>query len=149
MFGPPPSDVLASVIGARLDRADVQWHVVPGQEDSLIRFWLTFTDGNTFGFHVGADGEVLDVIAETCWDDEDMGRYGRLEVRPAATGSDPPASAVGQRLVGVDDLFDLELSSPIGARLRFERAELSVADWEDELHWADGDLPPAVAARPR
>ena len=25
----------------------------------------------------------------------------------------------------------------------------SVADWEDELHWANGDLPPTVAARPR
>src|SRR5690349_9439987 len=54
MFGPPPSDVLAPVIGARLDRADVQWHVIPGQDDSLIRFWLTF-DSCTFGFHVGAD----------------------------------------------------------------------------------------------
>jgi hypothetical protein len=147
MFGPPPSDVLAPVIGARLDRADVQWHVIPGQEDSLIRFWLTF-DSRTFGFHVGADGEVLDVIAETCWDDEDLGGYGRLEVRPASS-CDPPAGAVGQRLVGVDDLFDLALSSAIGARLRFESVAVSVADWEDELHWANGDLPPAVAARPR
>jgi len=147
MYGPPPSDVLAPVVGTRLDRADVQWHVVPGQDDSLIRFWLTFAE-LTFGFHVGADGEVLDVIAETCWDDEDMGRYGRLEVRPA-TGVDPPASAVGQRLVAVDDLFDDDLASAIGARLRFERTEVSVADWEDELHWANGDLPPDVAARPR
>jgi hypothetical protein len=148
MFGPPPSDVLAPVIGARLDRADVQWHVVPGQEDSLIRFWLTFVDGATFGFHVGADGEVLDVIAENCWDDEDLGGYGRLEVRPA-TGTDPPAGAVGQRLVAVEDLFDEAESSTIGARLRFESVEVSVADWEDELHWANGDLPPTVEARPR
>src|SRR4051794_10654868 len=98
MFGPPPSDVLASALGARLDRADVQWHVVPGQRDSLIRFWLTFAGGDTFGFHVGADGEALDVMAECRWDDEDLGGYGRLEVRPA-TGGDPPAAAVGQRLV--------------------------------------------------
>lgn len=145
MFGPPPSDVLAPVIGAHLDRADVQWHVIAGREDSLIRFWLTFHGGETYGFHVGAEGEVLDVIAETCWDDEDMGRYGRLEVRPAHA-PDPPFFAVGQRLLAVDDLFSPD-DEPIGARLRFESLSVSVADWEDELHWANGDLPPSVRAK--
>jgi hypothetical protein len=148
MFDPTPSDVLAPVIGALLERADVQWHVVPGQDDSVLRFWLTFVGDRTFGFHVGADGEVLDVIAEEPGGDADMGRYGRLELRPAHA-PDPPAAAVGQRLVGVQDLFDVYEQSAIGARLSFESVDVSVADWQDELHWASGDLPAAVHVRPR
>ncbi len=136
MFDPRPSNVLAPVIGARLDRADVQWHVVAGQDDSLMRFWLTF-GSSTYGFHVGADGEELDVVLEAGGADADMGRYGRLEVRTARE-PDPPAAAVGQRLHSVVDIFDVYGVSAIGARLHFERVELSVADWEDELRWARG-----------
>jgi hypothetical protein len=142
-----PSHVLAGAVGQRLDRADVQWHVSPGQEDSLMRFWLTFGE-LTFGFHVGAEDEILDVIMEERGTDADMGVYGRLEVRPAGT-HDPAAPAVGQRLVVVHDLFAGYLGKPIGARLSFETVDLSVADWEDELHWAIGDLPPAVGVRQR
>ncbi|WP_433057907.1 hypothetical protein [Dactylosporangium sp. CS-033363] len=142
-----PSRVLAGAVGLRLDRADVQWHVSVGQDDSLMRFWLTF--GTTcYGFHVGAEDEILDVIVEERGTDAEMGVYGRLEVRPAA-GADPAAFAVGQRLVVVHDLFAGYLGKPIGARLCFETVDLSVADWEDELHWAAGDLPPAVGVRQR
>jgi hypothetical protein len=140
MFDPRPSAVLASVVGARLDRVEVQWHVVAGQDDSLMRFWLTF-GSSTFGFHVGADGEELDVVLEAAGSDADMGRYGRLEVR-SAREPDPPAAAVGQRLVSVDDLFYRYGMSAIGARLHFERVEMSVADWEDELHWTGGPALP-------
>ncbi|GAA0723201.1 hypothetical protein GCM10010199_31570 [Dactylosporangium roseum] len=142
-----PSHVLAGAVGHRLDRADVQWHVSPGQDDSLMRFWLTF-GGTSYGFHVGAEDEILDVIMEDRGTDADMGVYGRLEVRRAA-GPDPAAAAVGQRLVVVHDLFAGYLGKPIGARLSFETVDLSVADWEDELHWAVGDLPPAVGVRQR
>ncbi|WP_238011328.1 hypothetical protein KZZ52_09355 [Dactylosporangium sp. AC04546] len=142
-----PSHVLASAVGLRLERADVQWHVSPGQEDSLMRFWLTF-GGRSFGFHVGAEDEILDVIIEERGTDAEMGIYGRLEVRPAAD-DDPAAAAVGQRLVVVHDLYAGYLGKPIGARLSFETVDLSVADWEDELHWAVGDLPPAVGVRHR
>jgi hypothetical protein len=148
MFDPTPEHVLAPAIGARLERVDVQWHVAAGHDDSLIRFWLTFAGVETFGFHVGADGDALDVIAEAPGVDADMGQYGRLEVRPAHD-PDPPFAAIGQRLVGVQDLFDGYRRSAIGARLRFESADVSVADWEDDLRWASGDLPEAVAARPR
>jgi hypothetical protein len=148
MFDPTPEHVLAPVIGAELRRADVQWHVAAGHEDSLIRFWLTFVDGGTFGFHVGADGEVLDVIQEELGINADMGPYGRLEVRPAVT-PDPLADAIGQRLLEVQNLFPVYEGSPIGARLRFETVAVSVADWDDELRWASGDLPSAVEARPR
>jgi hypothetical protein len=147
MFDPTPEHVLAPVIGAELHRAHVQWHVATGHEDSLIRFWLTFADGRTFGFHVGADGEVLDVIQEELGIDADMGLYGRLEVRPAIA-PDPPAAAVGERLLEVQNLFPVYEGSPIGARLRFETVAVSVADWDDELLWASGDLPAAVEARP-
>lgn len=136
MFDPTPSAVLAPVVGSRLDRVDVQWHVVAGQDDSLMRFWLTF-GSSTYGFHVGADREQLDVVLEAAGCDADMGRYGRLEVR-STRDPDPPAAAVGQRLVVVQDLFDAYGQSPIGARLSFEDVELSVADWEDELVWARG-----------
>ncbi|MET7393039.1 hypothetical protein ABZS66_06020 [Dactylosporangium sp. NPDC005572] len=142
-----PSHVLASAVGLRLERADVQWHVSPGQEDSLMRFWLTF-GGRSYGFHVGAEDEILDVIVEDRGTDAEMGIYGRLEVRPAAD-DDPAAVAVGQRLVVVHDLYAGYLGKPIGARLSFETVDLSVADWEDELHWAIGDLPPAVGVRHR
>jgi hypothetical protein len=148
MFDPTPEHVLAPVIGAELCRADVQWHVAAGHEDSLIRFWLTFVGGRTFGFHVGADGEVLDVIQEELGIDADMGPYGRLEVRPALE-PDPPAAAVGERLLEVQNLFPAYEGSPIGACLRFETVAVSVADWDDELRWASGDLPAAVEARPR
>ncbi len=148
MFDPTPEHVLAPAIGEQLRRADVQWHVAPGHDDSLIRFWLTFEDGRTFGFHVGADGEVLDVIQEAPGIDADMGRYGRLEVRPALE-PDPPAAAVGQRLRKVQNLFHGYEGSAIGARLHFETVDMSVADWEDELQWASGDLPAAMEARPR
>jgi hypothetical protein len=140
MFDPTPSAVLAPAVGTRLDRADVQWHVVAGQDDSLMRFWLTFGP-TTYGFHVGADGEVLDVVAEAAGSDADMGRYGRLEVR-SACDPDPPAAALGQRLVEVQDLFDVYGESAIGAMLRFEGAQMSVADWEDELRWARGPAAP-------
>jgi hypothetical protein len=141
MFDPIPSNVLAAVVGTRLDRVDVQWHVVAGQDDSLMRFWLTF-GSSTFGFHVGADGEELDVVLEAAGTDADMGRYGRLEVR-AARDPDPPASAIGQRLLAVDDLFDwYGRQSAIGARLRFEHVAMTVADWEDELCWAHGSAAP-------
>ena len=141
MFDPIPSNVLAPVIGARLDRVDVQWHVVAGQDDSLMRFWLTFGD-STYGFHVGADGEELDVVLEAAGTDADMGRYGRLEVRPGHD-PDPPASAVGQRLVAIDDIFDgYGRERAIGARLRFEHLTMTVADWEDELCWAHGSAAP-------
>lgn len=142
-----PSHVLAGAVGLRLERADVQWHVSPGQDDSLMRFWLTF-GGMCYGFHVGAEDEILDVIVEERGTDADMGIYGRLEVR-TARGDDPAAFAVGQRLVVVHDLFAGYLGKPIGARLSFETVDLSVADWEDELHWAVGDLPPAVGVRQR
>ena len=142
-----PSHVLAGAVGLRLERADVQWHVSPGQEDSLMRFWLTF-GGVSYGFHVGAEDEILDVIVEERGTDADMGVYGRLEVRPAA-GTDPAAFGVGQRLVAVHDLFAGYLGKPIGARLSFETVDLSVADWEDELHWAAGDLPREVGVRQR
>ncbi|GAB3873513.1 hypothetical protein ACFPIJ_00970 [Dactylosporangium cerinum] len=142
-----PSHVLASAVGLRLDRADVQWHVSPGQDDSLMRFWLTFS-GVSYGFHVGAEDEILDVIVEDRGTDADMGVYGRLEVRTASP-ADPAAAAVGQRLVVVHDLYAGYLGKPIGARLSFEHVDLSVADWEDELHWAAGDLPPAVGVRQR
>ncbi|MEU0552535.1 hypothetical protein [Dactylosporangium sp. NPDC006015] len=142
-----PSHVLASAVGLRLDRADVQWHVSPGQDDSLMRFWLTFA-GVSYGFHVGAEDEILDVIVEERGTDADMGVYGRLEVRAAAP-RDPASAAVGQRLVAVHDLYAGYLGKPIGARLSFEHVDLSVADWEDELHWAAGDLPPAVGVRQR
>jgi len=147
MLDPTPARVLAPVIGARLERVDVQWHVVPGQDDSMVRFWLTFADvaDGTFGFHVGADGEALDVIPERPGCDADMGAYGRLELRPALA-PDPPAAALGQRLVGVSDLFDGYLGSAIGARLHFESVDVSVADAHDELHWATGDLPDTVVA---
>jgi hypothetical protein len=148
MFDPTPENVLAPAIGAALERVEVQWHVAAGHDDSLIRFWLTFAGVETFGFHVGADGEVLDVIPEAPGADADMGQYGRLEVRPALA-PDPPAVAVGQRLVGVQNLFDVYGESVIGARLDFESAVVSVADWEDELQWASGDLPGAIGARPR
>jgi hypothetical protein len=142
------SAVLAPVIGSVLLRADVQWHIAPGCADSLMRFWLTFAGGPTFGFHVGADGEMLDVIAEAPGTDADMGRFGRLEVRPA-TEPDPPARAVGRRLIEVRDLFQVYGVSAIGAHLSFESGascgySFSVADWEDELHWAVGDLPPDI-----
>ncbi len=140
MFDPTPSTVLAPAVGARLDRADVQWHVVAGQDDSLMRFWLTF-GASTFGFHVGADGVELDVVPEAAGGDADMGRYGRLEVR-SARNPDPPAAAIGQRLIAVENFFDGYGLSAIGARLTFERVELSVADWEDELCWAQGSAPP-------
>lgn len=142
-----PSHVLASAVGLRLDRADVQWHVSPGQDDSLMRFWLTF-GGVSYGFHVGAEDEILDVIVEDRGTDADMGVYGRFEVR-AASPHDPAAAAVGQRLVVVHDLYAGYLGKPIGVRLSFERVDLSVADWEDELHWAAGNLPPAVGVRQR
>lgn len=142
-----PSHVLAGAVGQRLDRADAQWHVSMGQDDSLMRFWLTF-GGTSYGFHVGAEDEILDVIVEDRGTDADMGVYGRLEVRTAAAG-DPAAFAVGQRLVVVHDLFAGYLGKPIGARLSFETVDLSVADWEDELHWSVGDLPPAVGVRQR
>ncbi len=148
MSDPMPSDVLAPVVGAQLQRADVQWHVVAGHDDSLMRFWLTFEGDRTYGFHVGADGAVLEVIAEAPGCDTDMGRYGRLEVRPAHA-ADPPAAAVGQRLVVVRDLFDVYVTSAIGARLSFENVAVSVADWDDELRWARGDLPSDVEVRPR
>ena len=139
--------MLATAIGSRLDRAEVQWHVSPGCDDLLMRFWLTFAD-TSYGFHVGADEEILDVIVEEVGRDTDRGAYGRLEVR-AASVHDPAAAAVGQMLVGVYDLFAGYLGKPVGARLRFERVDISVADWDDELQWAVGDLPPAVGVRPR
>jgi hypothetical protein len=129
-----PSDVLSPVVGSLLERAEVQWHVVTGDDDSLMRFWLTFTGGQTYGFHVGADGVALDVIAEAPGIDADLGRYGKLEVRPARE-PDPPASAVGQRLVGVENLFSGTSQSAIGARLSFETVTVSVADCDDELRW--------------
>src|SRR5690349_17181228 len=113
-----PSTILAPALGARLDRVDVQWHVVTGQDDSLMRFWLTF-GSSTYGFHVGADGVELDVVVEAAGVDADMGRYGRLEVRPAHD-PDPPAAALGQRLLSVDNIFHGYGTSPIGARLVFE-----------------------------
>ena len=88
------------------------------------------------------------LMASTSGTDADMGVYGRLEVR-SASGHDPAAAAVGQRLVVVHDLFAGYLGKPIGARLSFETVDLSVADWEDELHWAVGQLPPAVGVRQR
>jgi hypothetical protein len=142
-----PSHVLAGAVGLRLERADAQWHVSPGQDDSLMRFWLTF-GGTSYGFHVGAEDEILDVIVEDLGTDAEMGIYGRLEVR-TASAFDPAGAAVGQRLVVVHDLFAGYLGKPIGARLSFENVDLSVADWEDELHWAVGDLPPAVGVRQR
>jgi hypothetical protein len=149
MVGDPlPSQVLSAAVGARLERADVQWHMITGKPDSLLRFWLTFAGAGTYGFHVGADREKLDVLVEGVGTDTDMGRYGRLEVR-APRPEDPAAAAVGQRLVAVEDLYSAYRSEPLGARLSFETVHLSVADWADDLHWARGDLPPAVAVRPR
>ena len=83
-----------------------------------MRFWLTFS-GVSYGFHVGAEDEILDVIVEDRGTNADMGVYGRLEVR-AASPADPAAAAVGQRLVVVHDLYAGYLGKPIGARLSFE-----------------------------
>jgi hypothetical protein len=140
MLDPTPENVLAPVIGARLRRADVQWHVSPGHADTMIRFWLTFDDDATYGFHVGADGEVLDVIPEALGADADLGGYGRLEVRPA-TPPDPPAAAVGETLTAVVNLHRGLDESAIGAQLRFETVSVAVADWDDELQWASGPFP--------
>src|SRR5262249_37065701 len=111
MFDPTPEHVLAPVIGAELRRADVQWHIAPLHEDSLMRFCLPSAGDGRFGFHVGADGEVLDVIQEELGIDADMGPYGRLEIRPARV-PDPPAEAIGQRLLEVQNLFPVYEGSP-------------------------------------
>jgi hypothetical protein len=149
MMGDPlPSAVLAAAVGARLDRVDVQWHVIAGKPDSLMRFWLTFRGVGTYGFHVGADRERLDVLVERPGTDTNLGRYGRLEVRPPVAG-DPAAAAVGQRLVAVRDLFPVHGNEALGARLSFETVDVCVADWGEDLHWASGDLPSAIAVGPR
>jgi hypothetical protein len=148
MGDPLPSTVLAAAVGARLDRVDVQWHVIAGKPDSLMRFWLTFAGAGTYGFHVGADRERLDVLVESVGTTADMGRYGRLEVR-GPTSDDPAAAAVGQRLVAVCDLFPARGKEALGARLSFETVDVSVADWGEDLHWAQGDLPAAIAVGPR
>jgi hypothetical protein len=146
-----PSSALAPAIGRRLARADAQWHVIAGKPDSLIRFWLTFEEAGTFGFHVGEAAPALEVLVESVDIDADMARYGRLEVRPAVT-PDPPALAVGQRLLAVEDvrveapapataLPAAWAQAPTAARLRFESVTICAADHDDDLCWSVGDLP--------
>lgn len=157
---PPPSLVLAPAVGARLDRAAVQWHVIPGERDSLMRFWLTFGAtgafaGATFGFAVGEDRNALDVVAEEPEVDADLGRYGRLEVRAAAP-ADPVTAALGQRLVQIEDVYrtdDPRAENPhavgsevVAARLAFARTTLWVADLDDDLNWALGDFPERIVS---
>ena len=147
---PPPSLVLAPAVGARLDRAVVQWHVIPGERDSLMRFWLTLSDepktgARTFGFAVGENHNALYVVAEEPEEDADLGRYGRLEVRAAAP-ADPVTAVLGQRLVEIEDVFRDGHPEVIAARLAFERTTLWVADIEEDLDWALGDFPERIVS---
>lgn len=113
----------------------------PGKPDSLIRFWLTFERAGTFGFHVGENTAALAVLAEQADVDADMAQYGRLMVREAGPG-DPPARAIGQVLLGVDDLHGpAPARTPTAARLRFESVDICAADYDDDLCWALGELP--------
>jgi hypothetical protein len=138
-----PSEALLDTDGDVLQRADAEWHTFPGEEETLIRFWLTFSRSGTFAFAGAADGQSIRVEAGTLGSSFDMAEFGQIAVRPAAS-SDPPARSIGQPLIAVEDLLLPSGEVVMGARLIFGTGMLQVANWCDDLYWSTGELPDFV-----